>query len=145
MVDIFCLPNTTSLSKAMEQGSISTYKTNYLRKLFKGNAESNRMPDNVTLKGTGRHENMSGTTSISAARCDVTNSCMNSVRRKLWPDCVPGLQERDIILASVTENATEIAEEARQDGGDVDGTNTLLENHSENSQRQNKHCRIFCV
>ena len=88
---------------------------------------------------------------------------MNGVWHKLWPDCIPDLQEHDTTLVSTTENVTEIAKEIGLD--DVEElAEQLSKEDTEESEAEsampvrtltvklmqeaialiNKGCEIFC-
>jgi hypothetical protein len=49
---------------------------------------------------------MIGIFNISVTRSEASKSCTNGVWHKLWPDCIPDLQEHNTTLVSITQNVT---------------------------------------
>jgi hypothetical protein len=84
---MFLSPNTTCLIQPMDQGVIATFKSYYLWKTFTQLVKDT--DGEVSVKDFWRNFNIKkATDSIGDAWTEVTQSCMNGVWRKIWPDIV---------------------------------------------------------
>jgi hypothetical protein len=78
-----------------------------------------------------------------AAWSEVSKSCMNGVRRKVRPDCIPDSQGHDTALASITENVTEIAKETGLDDAEFVTELSSLAVTVKSFQRKTEQYEIF--
>ncbi|XP_042212761.1 tigger transposable element-derived protein 1-like [Homarus americanus] len=125
---VFLPPNTTSLIQPMDQGTIASFKSYYLRRPF-AMAISATENDEKTLKEFWRENTMYHCIkNIAWAWDDVTKQCMNGVWKKVLKRYVHNFKGFETVteLEKITNNPVNMANELNL-GVDDDDIEELLD------------------
>ncbi|XP_046389310.1 tigger transposable element-derived protein 1-like [Ischnura elegans] len=123
---VFLPPNTTSIIQPMDQDVIATFKAHYVRRTFSKLIEETDGGDRRLVKDFWRKINIKHAIDIVAeAWAAVSSTCMNGVRKNVWPDCVHfkgfdvgenvSLLKSDILTFSRKVGFEEVNEEEAED------------------------------
>ncbi|UYV62516.1 CENPBD1 [Cordylochernes scorpioides] len=116
----------------MDQGVISTFKSYYLRRIFKLLLSETDGQDKPTmLEFWKKFSIMKAIKIISDSWEEVKPSCMNGVWRKIWPECVYRSSAEVDGTPAVRHEISNLARESNFEGMEETDINELLTSHNQ--------------
>ncbi|XP_074854943.1 tigger transposable element-derived protein 1 [Carettochelys insculpta] len=129
---VFLPANLTSLIQPMDQGAIAAFKAYYLRltllQLFRGTDGEGK----PTIRQFWHDYNiLKCINNIGESWAEVTQTCMNGVWGKLWPECVSDIKGFKDVVPDIKKDILGLAKKVGFDEVEEADITQLLQSHKE--------------